>query len=672
MKLVICEKNIAARRISEIISGGNSSRKILGRMPVYEFLKDNEKWAVIGLKGHIVNLDYPPELNKWTKTNLQQLIWAEPYKKTSEKDVVNTLKIFSTKTNHIIIATDYDREGELIGVEALNIIKKHNPSIKYVKRAKFSAITKGEVLKAFNKPVEVDYNLARAAEARQIIDLVWGATLTRFISVASGQLGKDFLSIGRVQSPTLALIVNREKEIKNFVPKPYWQIVATLKDSITFNAIHEKNIFWNEDEAKKIYSKIRDSKKAKVREINKEIIKVPPPTPFNTTTFLQAASTHLKLSASKAMEIAERLYMNGWISYPRTDNTVYPKTMNIQGILKILERSPFSNEASEVLRNGRAVPMRGKKFATDHPPIHPVGIPSINKLSKEEWRVYELICRRFLATLARDAIIEKVDVKFDIKNEIFLAKGYNIIERNWLRIYLYQDKKYNPLPRLEKDEEIEVVKITNYKKKTQPPKRYTHGTLIAEMERLGLGTKSTRHEIIKKLYARKYVVGTNLIPTATAFAVVEAIEKYDIAKPDMTAKLEKDMDAIAEGKKTLEETVKESRKMLQEVLTDLEKDKAEIAKKIRKALAEENKIGVCPSCGGNLIIKKSHKNKRFIACDNYPKCKVTFSLPQKGQIRIENKKCKTCGYPIVKIIFKDGNKWNLCINPDCPSKKKSN
>ena len=163
-----------------------------------------------------------------------------------------------------------------------------------------------------------------------------------------------------------------------------------------------------------------------------------------------------------------------------------------------------------------------------------------------------------------------------------------------------------------------------------------------------------------------------MIPTATAFAVVEAIEKYDIAKPDMTAKLEKDMDAIAEGKKTLEETVKESRKMLQEVLTDLEKDRAEIAKKIRKALAEENKIGVCPSCGGNLIIKKSHKNKRFIACDNYPKCKVTFSLPQKGQIRIENKKCKTCGYPIVKIIFKDGNKWNLCINPDCPSKKKSN
>jgi DNA topoisomerase-1 len=670
MKLVICEKNIAAKRIAEILSRGRFSRKLIGKIPSYEFFRDNEKWLVIGLKGHIVNLDYPAEFNRWNRVNLHDLIWVEPCKNVSERDVVNALRIFGTKTDYIIVATDYDREGELIGVEALDIIKKCNPNIINIKRARFSAITQSEVLNAFSKPVDIDYNLANAAEARQIIDLVWGATLTRFISIASGQLGKDFLSIGRVQSPTLAIIVNREKEIRSFIPKPYWQIIATLKNNISFDAIHEKNIFWDEKEAREIYERIKDSKKARVKDIKRSLIKVTPPSPFNTTLFLQAASAHLKISASRAMEIAEQLYMNGWISYPRTDNTVYPKTINIYGILKTLERSPFSGEVSEVLNNGRAIPTRGKKFATDHPPIHPVGVPPINRLSKDEWRIYELICRRFLATLAKDAVIESIEAKFDIKNETFLAKGYNILEKNWLSIYPYQDRKYNPLPLLKKDEEIDVVKINNYKKKTQPPKRYTHGTLIAEMERLGLGTKSTRHEIIKKLYSRKYIVGANPIPTATAFAVIEAIEKYDIAKPDMTAKLEKDMDAIAEGKKTLEETIKESRKMLQKVLTELEKGMKEIGKKIRKALAEQNKVGICPKCGGSLVIKKSHKGKRFIACDNYPKCENTYSLPQKGRIQIENKKCKMCNSPVIKIISTNGNRWEICINPDCPSKKK--
>ncbi|UCH71732.1 MAG: DNA topoisomerase I [Thermoplasmatales archaeon] len=571
MKLVICEKNIAARRISFMLSDGKTRSTKIGKIPVYTFTKNNETWEVVGLKGHIINLDYPADFNRWDKISPYELIDIEPCKKVSERGIANAIKSLAETTPFIIIATDFDREGELIGAEIIDLLKAYNKNINQIKRAKFSAITNYEIKHAFEQLADIDYNLSNAGESRQIIDLIWGATLTRFISLTSHRFGKDFLSIGRVQSPTLSILVEREKEIKNFEPKTFWRIIATLKKVKAFSAIHHKDQFWDEKYVKQIYSKIKMCKKAEIKKIEKVILKEIPPAPFNTTSFLQAASS-LGFSTAKAMSIAEELYMSGLISYPRTDNTVYPFSINIKGILQKLSNSFLSKETNEVVKNRRKYPTRGKKQTTDHPPIHPVGVPYGKKLSMDQQKIYELICRRFLATLSKDAISETTEVSIDVSGEEFKANGYRLAESNWKSIYNYFKEKRKELPELIEGEKIGVSDIKLKQDQTKPPNRYTQGSLIAKMEQLSLGTKSTRHEIISKLHSRKYITLSPLAPSLIAIAVIDALKDCEVVKPKMTAILEKNMNAIAEGKKTLDETVKESRQMLKKVMKKLEKD----------------------------------------------------------------------------------------------------
>jgi DNA topoisomerase-1 len=393
-----------------------------------------------------------------------------------------------------------------------------------------------------------------------------------------------------------------------------------------------------------------------------------PPTPFNTTTFIQAAS-FLGFSAAKAMSIAEELYMSGLTSYPRTDNTVYPPSLNIKSILQKLENAHFSKEVKEIQTNGRSHPTRGKQQTTDHPPIHPVDAPS-KKLGADQEKIYELICRRFFATLAKDAVSETTDVRLDVSGETFTASGYRLIEANWKHLYPYFKDKKKQLPALVKGEKLEVVKITLKKDLTKPPQRYTQGALIAKMEQLSLGTKSTRHEIISKLYGRKYVMGNTPTPTSTAIAVVDALINCDVVKPKMTAELEADMNDISEGKKTLEATVKESRQMLTKVMEELEPEKEKIKENINNAVKAQNTIGPCPKCGKPLMVRISKKGKRFVGCTGYPDCKNTYSLPQQGGLTMTTKLCDACSSPIVQVKMKGRRSWDLCINSECPKKKK--
>lgn len=667
--LVICEKNIAAQRIAYFLSNGKAKGTRVGKTPVYEFTKDDKLWKVVGLRGHIISLDYPAGFNQWTKISPHKLINVEPCKKVSESSIASTLKSLVDKNPFLIIATDFDREGELIGVEVINLLKEYNKDINQIKRAKFSAITNHEIKNAFDNLDEVDYNLSDAGESRQVIDLAWGAVLTRFISLTAQRYGKDFLSIGRVQSPTLALLVEREKEIQKFEPKTYWKVIATLKKDKPFDATHIEGQFWDEKQAKSIYEKVKDIETATVKKVDKKTEKELPPAPFSTTTFLQSAS-YLGISTANAMAIAEELYMMGLTSYPRTDNTVYPPSLNIKGILQKLANSPFSKEVNEVISNGRKYPMRGKKQTTDHPPIHPVGVPSGKKLTSDQQKIYELVCRRFLATLAKDAISETMDVSVDISGEEFKASGYRLIEPNWKNIYTYFREKRKPLPELSEEEKVKITKIKLKEDQTKPPKRYTQGSLIAKMEQLSLGTKSTRHEIISKLNRRKYITLKPLAPTPIATAVIDALTDCDVTKPKMTAVLEKDMSAIAEGKKTLNDTVKESRQMLTEVMNELEKDKEKIRINIKNAHKEQNTVGKCPKCGKGMIVRTSKKEKRFVGCTGFPNCKNTYSLPQKGEIITTDKVCNTCGAPIIKVIMNGKKTWEPCLNLNCPTNKK--
>ncbi|MGB9902185.1 DNA topoisomerase I, partial [Methanothrix sp.] len=477
MHLIIAEKHDAARRISEILAGKKPAVARVSGVDTFRF----DDRVVIGLSGHIVGLDYPESYNNWQRVDYRDLIRAEIVSKPTQERIVSALRKLGMEADHVTIATDYDREGELIGVEALRILQEVNPSVK-ADRVRFSAITKSEILRAFAQPGEVDFNLAASGEARQIIDLVWGAALTRFISITSGRLGKEFLSVGRVQSPTLALIVDREKEIESFQPKPYWEIYADLERGI--RARHAKSRIWNRDEVDRILNSLSDV--ARVRSISRGERRDRPPTPFDTTSFISAASS-IGFTAANAMRIAEDLYTNGYISYPRTDNTVYPPSIDLRSLLEMLSSGPFREDALELMK-GSLIPTRGKRSTTDHPPIYPTSVADKNDLKEDQWRIYELVVRRFFATLSGECVWETTSVSFDIGDELFRANGSRILDQGWRRYYPYSRAEENVLPPIEEGEELRVLGHEVLSKETQPPARFGHGRLVRLMDELGLGT----------------------------------------------------------------------------------------------------------------------------------------------------------------------------------------
>ena len=363
MHLIVTEKNITARKIAQILIGSVKERKIDG-VSVYE----GDDTSIVGLSGHIVNIDFPTEFNNWQNTAPKDLIWARTEMKYTQKKIAQALKKLSKDAERVTIATDFDREGELIGVEAYNIIKDANPAIKF-DRARYSAITKQEIDRAFTNTVPLDFNLAAAGEARQKIDLVWGAALTRYISLSCGRLGKSFLSVGRVQTPLLALMVDRERDIKGVHAYAVLGDIRHLRGRRgVCPARPQGNRFTDKAKAEAVMLKL--GKTGTVSDYRKSEKTEVPPIPFSTTEFIRAASS-IGYSAANAMRVAENLYVNGWISYPRTDNTVYPPSLNLREIVQDFASGEFSKYAQRLLEQDKLVPTKARK-TTDHPPIYPV------------------------------------------------------------------------------------------------------------------------------------------------------------------------------------------------------------------------------------------------------------------------------------------------------------
>jgi DNA topoisomerase-1 len=669
-RLIVTEKNNTAARIATILSNGQTKRAYPHRVPVFTFSKDGDDYTVVGLRGHILNIDYPPELNAWEKVDLKRLIWAEPVKVVTAQNVETALREVARGQEEVVIATDFDREGELIGVEALGIVQQENPGVR-ARRARYSSLTKWEIEEAFRNLVEVDHPLAQAAESRQIVDLAWGAVLTRFVSMAAKQVGKDFLSVGRVQTPALALIVDREREIEQFTPKPYWKVRATFEKGTMFPADHEKGQFWDRPEAERALANARKATGGLVREyLTQERTERGPP-PFNTTMFV-AEANRLGLGAAYAMRIAEDLYTSGYISYPRTDNTVYPPTLSLRGVLEKLRESAFRTDVEELLRQATIRPTRGRTEATDHPPIYPTQAAPKEKLRPDAWKVYELVVRRFFATVAPPAVGTASDAKLDANGETFLASGFRLTDPGWRKYYPYWDARESDLPALAAGETVPLRAVDLTEEKTKPSPRYTQGALIQEMERLQLGTKSTRHDIVQKLYDRKYVEGRLLKPTLPGRALVAALEDHarKITQPEMTAHLEQDMDEIARGVRTQAEVIRESQSLLDDALAVLVENEEEIGAEITSALQVQNFIGTCPACGGNLFIRQTRRGAKFVGCSNYPTCKVYHPLPP-GLIEATQEKCSECGSPMVKRIG-GGKPETFCIDAECPSLRETN
>jgi DNA topoisomerase-1 len=655
MELIITEKDNAARRIAEILSEGSASAERRNGVNVY-------RWGdkrVVGLSGHVVGVDFPPEYSDWRDVEPRELIYADVTKEPTQENIVTTLKQLARRADEAVIATDYDREGELIGKEAYELIREETDIP--VSRVRFSSITDREVKNAFAEPDDVDFDLAAAGEARQIIDLVWGAALTRFLSLSARQLGQDFISVGRVQSPTLKLIVDREREIQAFEPEAYWEIFADLrKDGSGFEAQYfydddgtEAERIWEESAAEAAFADLQRVDSATVTSVRRRTRTDSPPTPFKTTTFISAANS-LGYSAQRSMSLAEELYTAGYITYPRTDNTVYPEDLEEDALLDEFVGTPaFGEDAESLLEQDEIVATEGDEETTDHPPIHPTGeLPPRSELSDAEWEIYELVVRRFFATVAEAATWEHLRVVAEAAGRSLKANGKRLVEPGYHAVYPYSSASENHVPDVEEGEELAITEVRLEDKETQPPRRYGQSRLIETMEGLGVGTKSTRHNTIEKLYDRGYIEGDPPRPTKLAMAVVEAAEEFakHVTSEEMTAQLERDMTAIAEGEATLDEVTDESREMLQQVFEELEDSREEIGEYLQESLKADKTLGPCPECGEDMLVRRSRQGSYFVGCDGFPECRNTLPLPSTGEPLVLDEVCADHEMKHVKML----------------------
>ncbi|MEM0465846.1 MAG: DNA topoisomerase I [Candidatus Pacearchaeota archaeon] len=671
--LIITEKPQAASKIAAALSEG-TDRKISNQgVPYYEFEKNNKKVVVACAVGHLFTIS---QIKKTKDYPIFDIAWFPNYeikKQDFTKKYYNTIHKLAKGASEIIIATDFDTEGEVIGYNIIRFIAGQ----KDAKRMKFSSLTAKELKESYeNVHKNLEWGQAIAGETRHILDWLYGINLSRALMHSIKSNGKfKIMSIGRVQGPALNLIVEKEKEILNFKPTPYWQIFIKINDGKKSTELKYIKDITKKQELTKFEELV--GKKADVQTI-KTKQSIEPPSPFDLTSLQTECYKFYGISPSQTLAIAQKLYLAGLISYPRTSSQKIPETIESKKILKQLEK--YYKNLTDIAT--REKPVEGKKSDPAHPAIIPTGVH--NKLEKNEEKVYNLIVKRFISCFCPNAEIENKRIELEINGLKFAEKGMEIISLGWMEVYptKIEEKEIKDFNGI-----VEIEKIRIEEKMTQPPKRYTPASIISELEKRNLGTKATRAGIIDTLYERDYIKEKSIKATALGIRLIETLKKYSevIIDEKLTREIEKDMDIIRSSKKDLDKKQKKvielAKKTLIKISEDFKKNEKLIGKELLEAREEQwneqkenNKLGFsCPICKtGELSLKFSPKFKSyFIACSNYPECKQTYSLPGKSLIKKADKKCPECNFPLIISIRKNKKPWTLCFNKECPSKQKN-
>ncbi|MCD6590786.1 MAG: DNA topoisomerase I [Candidatus Aenigmarchaeota archaeon] len=667
--LIIAEKPTAARRIAYALSDGDVKQTKENGVSYFRLKHNGKDIIVVSAAGHLFVLDEKEKTKKWTYP-VFEVEWKPTFtdkKNTWSKKFYKVIEKLSKNADEFISACDYDIEGSTIAYNILRFICGVNDG----RRMKFSTLTKHDLLEAYKNASEhLDFPQIEAGLARHTLDFLWGINLSRALTLALEKAGGYWtLSIGRVQGPTLKILVDRERAIESFVPELFWEVIlqGTINGQ-SIEAIHISEKFWEKTDAEKTVEKCR-GKKAFVESVEKKIIRQPPPTPFDLTTMQREAYKNFGYSPKMTLDIAQSLYEQALISYPRTSSQKLPKKLGLKDIVKRLsEQNEYSRLCRMLIEKDRFVPREGKKEDPAHPAIFPTGNKP-QKLTKYQKNIYDLIVRRFLSTFAEPAVRESVSVIIDINGEKFKTSGITTLEAKWLEFYgKYAKLKEQMLPKIEKGQTVDNPEISMNEKETSPPNRYSQASIIKTMEDLGLGTKATRAQILQTLYDREYIKDKSIKVTPLGKAVATTLENHcpEIISPELTKEFEKNMELIQMGKKQKEEIIEFAKEKLKTILDEFKKHELHIGSELKEGVKifkeEESFIGVCPKCGNELrIIQSSSTRKRFVGCSNYPKCDVSFPLPQKGMLRVLNDVCPKCGLRLVEIKQFKKRPWKLCV-----------
>ncbi len=669
-ELIITEKPQAALKIAGAL--GTPTQKIHNKISYYELKRNNQKILVACAVGHLFTLK---QKNSGYQIPTFDISWVPNFlarKGDFTKRYYDSILKLAKESSKITVATDYDIEGEVIGLNIIRYICNQQDA----SRMKFSTLTKSDLEQAYeNKLPNINWGQAIAGEARHYLDWFYGINLSRALMNSIKTTGKfKIMSIGRVQGPTLNLIVQKEKEISAFKPKPYWQVFITITDKK--NKIELKYIkdIFNKTQLDKF--KDLKGKEVDVSTIKKQE-KVQPPSPFNLTTLQTEAYKLYGITPSKTLQIAQSLYLAGLISYPRTSSQKLPASIGYKEILNNLAKK-FKVE--KLIK--REKPVEGSKTDPAHPSIYPTGNTQI--LSGEDDKIYKLIVKRFLSLFCEDALIDNKTVKAIYNELVFSKKGQSIARKSWMEIY---PTKLNEKEIPEINGKAEIIDSRTEQKETQPPKRYSPASIISELEKRNLGTKATRSSVLETLYDRGYIQGQSLEATPLGISLINTLGKYSpiIIDEKLTRSFELEMENIQrmnnkiKQEKKEQEIIEKAKVSITKISNDFEENKNKIGQELvnanieyREQQKKENAIIKCPKCGeGELSINYSKKTKRFfISCNAYPNCKNTYSLPPNGNITKSDKICEECNWPMLTRLSKGKRPWTFCFNPQCPTNSK--
>lgn len=671
--LIITEKPQAAEKIAAALSGAKDE-KVMGKDKVahYEFSRDGRNYLVGCAVGHLYGIGQKAARGPFPNFEVE---WQPSYNKKSSaftKRYLDNLKVLSKQAGEFIVATDFDVEGEVIGLNVLRFICGQ----KDAKRMKFSSLTKDELEESFSHLLpNLNWGSAIAGETRHYIDWFYGINLSRGLMKAISSTGKfRILSIGRVQGPALKIVALREKEIKDFKSEPYWQVFLRVRDirGTEVEVKFPKDIF---EERELVKFKFLQGKKGFAKtEVSLE--NVLPPFPFDLTTLQTEAYRLHGYTPSQTLKIAQDLYLSGAISYPRTSSQKLPSSIGYEKILNKLKK--YTTKVSHVVRK---IPVEGKKEDPAHPSIYPTG--EMNKIPEANKKIYDLIVKRFIACFCSDALIENKKLEVSVDGMVFTAKGLKIKEEGWIAVYPENFDEVD-IPTINGD--VDVREIRTEEKMTQPPRRYSAASLVKELEKRGLGTKATRANIVETLFSRDYIRGKSIEVTDLGMHIYETLDKYSpiILNEDLTKEMEEELDKIevaSSGYVELEKkSLDDAKKQVTLIARDMEKNLESMGKSLALASdavieeqREESSMNACPVCKkGRLRVMFGKKYSRyFVSCDAYPTCKTIYSLPPRGLIKPARDKegtleiCTACSFPLVVSFQKGRGPWKFCFNPLC-------
>lgn len=572
--LVIGEKTSQVKAFAETLCGNYRSAKQAKYVYTYtgRWMSNSGTidFTFLPLAGHITTIDTEKGYG-----------WQEcpPIKIASDKNalrfkqVSKYVKILRGNIDghdELWLATDPDSEGDNIAYEAIEILKSKIQRGKIpIKRIWNSSLTQKEIVRAFLHPRPWEESLALAVQGRRLADAWLGFAGTREITLAARQVAQvKVLSVGRVQLPTLRLIVHRDFEHESFSPEDRWKLLAELatQNGQELIAEHKSGFFVQKETVDGLKRYLDRERTAKVSNIKHNESKTKPPIPLNTTAAVALLSKVLKVTAKKALDFMVELYNKGFLSYPRTENAMFKNGFPHYEIFNGLANHPAFKGLIAPISNMKQVRNNGKKKeAEDHDPIHPTGeIKGLANLDKSLFQAWNILTKYYLSLFYPDYHTSKTRVQLQINSEYFLAEGVEVISLGWQVLHDWQSRREKSLPTLHEGEVLNIKKLSIRKSQTKPPARWNESRLLLEMEKLRIGTKSSRADILNKLIQRKYVVRNKrqLISTNWGRALIASLEPIwpEIVTPKFTRRVEELMDEVASKSKPYSEMLKTLRK----------------------------------------------------------------------------------------------------------------